>query len=335
MKPLVSIVIPVYNAEKYLEKCLNSIVAQTFQEWECIIVNDGSTDNSLAIIEQFAEQDSRFSYYTIPNTGSAKIPRDTAISYAQSEWIISVDADDFIDADAVEKLYIRKKETDADIVCLRIRYVNSGFANSRSDAAACTPRAGFDMTQIINGKDAMMLTVPVWNIAIVGGLVKRSLHRSLSTFESDKKHMNVDEYDVRELLFHAGRVAFADVNYYYLQHPESITKKFSVKRFDTLISYRMLEELVKRQLPENKILLRTVLDLRMDDIINKQTLFFKYKKSLSNEEIKKARQMIKNNYFDVDRFDVYKNRKMKHFFYLTHYYLFLATVLCVMIVKNR
>ncbi len=95
--PLISIVIPAYNAEKYIEECLNSILNQTFQEWECIIINDGSTDNTPAIIENFVAKDKRFMCYTIPNSGSAKVPRDKAISYAKAQWIIDIDADDFID----------------------------------------------------------------------------------------------------------------------------------------------------------------------------------------------------------------------------------------------
>ena len=120
--PLISVVIAAYNAGKYMEECLNSIVNQTFQDWECIIVDDASTDNTLSIIQEFVTKDQRFRHDTLPaNSGSAKVPRDKAVDDAQTDWILQVDADDFIDENVLERLYARAIQTDADIVFLRLK----------------------------------------------------------------------------------------------------------------------------------------------------------------------------------------------------------------------
>src|ERR1022692_2291998 len=92
--PLISVVIPVYNAEKYIREALNSVLNQTFSDFECVIVNDGSTDNSLKIIEEFAANDNRFKCLSIQNTGCGNIPRNIAINNSIGELVLYLDADD-------------------------------------------------------------------------------------------------------------------------------------------------------------------------------------------------------------------------------------------------
>ena len=87
--PKISIVIPVYNAEKFLVETLNSVKNQTFTDFECVIVNDGSTDKSLEIIENYIKNDSRFRVFTVPNNGCANIPRNIAIKKSFGEYKIT------------------------------------------------------------------------------------------------------------------------------------------------------------------------------------------------------------------------------------------------------
>lgn len=113
----VSIIVPVYNVEKYIEKCLQSLVNQTLQDIEIVLVNDGSTDHSQAIIEQYQKKYPNMikSYFT-ENGGAAKA-RNYALEHITGEYIGFVDSDDYISVEMYEKLYNQAKKEDADIAC--------------------------------------------------------------------------------------------------------------------------------------------------------------------------------------------------------------------------
>ena len=102
--PKISIILPVYNVERYLEACLNSIAAQSFTDWECICVNDGSTDGSINILEAYSTQDKRIKVLNQINSGPA-VARSHGIREASGEFLLFQDADDFIEPDMYEVLY--------------------------------------------------------------------------------------------------------------------------------------------------------------------------------------------------------------------------------------
>lgn len=106
MTPVISIIIPVYNGEKYLKDCINSIEQQTFSNYEVIFVNDGSTDNSLTIIERAKSKDERIQSFSLPNGGVSKA-RNFGLSKAVGEWVTFVDCDDWIEKDYLNTLYSR------------------------------------------------------------------------------------------------------------------------------------------------------------------------------------------------------------------------------------
>lgn len=109
-----SIIVPVYNVAEYLERCLNSLINQTLNEIEIICVNDGSTDNSLCILEKFAGLDKRIKIINQKNKGLSGA-RNTGIKLIQGEYFGFLDSDDWVDLDYFEKLYKRAKNCDADI----------------------------------------------------------------------------------------------------------------------------------------------------------------------------------------------------------------------------
>lgn len=114
--PKVSVIIPIYNTEKYLRKCLDSVCNQTLSDIEIICVNDCSTDNSLEILGEYASKDKRIKLINFEENKGAATARNTAIERAQGEYIGFVDSDDFIDLDFYEKLYNRAKESDVEVV---------------------------------------------------------------------------------------------------------------------------------------------------------------------------------------------------------------------------
>ncbi|MBO4956650.1 MAG: glycosyltransferase [Rickettsiales bacterium] len=111
----VSIIVPVYNVEQYLERCLNSLINQTLQNIEIICINDGSMDNSLSILKQYAEKDKRIKIIDQENQG-VSVARNNGIEASQGEYIGFVDSDDYVDLDFFENLYNKAKKEDADIV---------------------------------------------------------------------------------------------------------------------------------------------------------------------------------------------------------------------------
>ncbi len=112
----VSVIVPIYNSEKYLEKCLDSLVFQTFKDIEIICVNDGSLDNSKNIIERYSKKDERIVIINKENGGISSA-RNAGIKVAKGEYIGFLDSDDFLDLDYFEKLYNSALEFRADIVC--------------------------------------------------------------------------------------------------------------------------------------------------------------------------------------------------------------------------
>ncbi len=113
--PKVSIIVPVYNVEKYLSECLDSIVNQTLQEIEIIIINDGSTDTSPDIIDKYVQQDSRIRAVHQENGGYGKA-MNHGLELAKGEYIGIVESDDYVELDMFEILYKKAKEYDLDIV---------------------------------------------------------------------------------------------------------------------------------------------------------------------------------------------------------------------------
>lgn len=118
----VSVIVPVYNVEKYLEKCLDSLVNQTLQDIEIIVVNDGATDNSASIIDSFADKYPQIISLTKRNGGLSDA-RNYGMPYATGEYIGFVDSDDYVDFDMYEKLYEKAKEEDSDVVECDLHHV--------------------------------------------------------------------------------------------------------------------------------------------------------------------------------------------------------------------
>jgi glycosyltransferase involved in cell wall biosynthesis len=119
----ISIIIPVYNVEKYLRECLDSIVNQSFKDIEIICVNDGSTDNSLEILNEYAQKDSRFVVISQENQGQG-VARNNAINIANGEYILFIDPDDWIEKEALETLYNFAKEKLAQVVKFNYKEYN-------------------------------------------------------------------------------------------------------------------------------------------------------------------------------------------------------------------
>jgi glycosyltransferase involved in cell wall biosynthesis len=119
----ISVIVPVYNIEKYLVQALNSIINQTFKDFEVICVNDGSKDNSLEILEKFAQTDNRFAIFSQKNSGSG-MARNNGLSNAKGKYVIFLDGDDYFEPTLLEKLYNLAETHCADIAVCSSRKVD-------------------------------------------------------------------------------------------------------------------------------------------------------------------------------------------------------------------
>lgn len=112
----ISVIVPVYNCEKYLPRCINSILNQTFSDFELILVNNGSLDDSAKICAEYKEKDPRVQYLLKENEGNAATPRNAGLDVARGNYIIFVDADDYLETNAFETLYNEAVSMDYDVV---------------------------------------------------------------------------------------------------------------------------------------------------------------------------------------------------------------------------
>ena len=115
MNPLVSVIVPVYNVEDYLDDCLTSLINQTFKDIEIICVNDGSTDNSLNMLNEYASKDDRIKVFSKENSGPGPT-RNYGLDQACGEYVLFLDSDDWLDLDAIKILYEKSKADDLDLL---------------------------------------------------------------------------------------------------------------------------------------------------------------------------------------------------------------------------
>ena len=120
---MVSCIIPVYNTEKYLRRCIESVLAQTFVDWEMLLIDDGSTDASGSICDEYAAKDERIRVFHKENGGISSA-RNLGLNYAQGEWIFFVDSDDSLPKTSLESLLARS--SDANIIAVGFIVVGGG-----------------------------------------------------------------------------------------------------------------------------------------------------------------------------------------------------------------
>ena len=165
---MISVIIPMYNAEKYVEKCLKSIINQTYRDLQIIIVNDGSKDNSQAICEEIAKTDKRMILINTENKGAGSA-RNTGIENAQGEYISFIDSDDYVCPDYYERLLHMIENTGADIAVGRyarisehdeMKFINTGEVKECTNMEELLVLYGEDEDKYVN---AVIMTNKLFN----------------------------------------------------------------------------------------------------------------------------------------------------------------------------
>ena len=128
MKPNISVIIPVYNAERYVGKCIESVQAQTYMDWQMILVDDGSMDKSLEVCQRYANQENRISVIHQENAGPG-IARNTGIAKATGDYVVFIDSDDYIEKDYFSLL----SKHEEDVVFINVQNVDESGRVVRRD----------------------------------------------------------------------------------------------------------------------------------------------------------------------------------------------------------
>ena len=291
MKPKVSIIIPIYNSEKYMDKCINSILNQTLKEIEIILVNDGSIDKSEIICEKYKNIDSRIKLINKEN-GGVSSARNHGVSISEGEFITFVDSDDFIELDMCEKLYNAAIENQCDIVMSGIKVVRSkeisyeftGKSEVYSKEEAC--KLFFYDIQPFSPNYA-------W-----GKMIKKSVCEKVK-FREDIFLMEDALFSMELFLNCTNNIMFLNEYLYnYVQRPGSESKHFSKKR---ITSFYALEELLNLASSINhtyeieflKVYSRLILNILQDiicfDFENNKDEYLKISKALNKRYLKNIR----------------------------------------------
>ena len=149
--PLISVIVPIYNAESYLRNCLDSIIYQTFTDFEAILINDGSTDHSLEIIEEYSVKDPRFRCIIKQNEGVAAT-RQRGLDEAKGGYIIHCDPDDTVSPHWLEKLHAKITEGNADMVICDFAWIYKGGRQYNDIQKPTSLTANDTLIDMLNGK---------------------------------------------------------------------------------------------------------------------------------------------------------------------------------------
>lgn len=233
-----SIIVPVYNVEKYLPKCLESLIKQTLKDIEIICVNDGSMDNSLAILKEFASKDSRIRIIDNQHQGVAKT-RNTGIEQSTGEYIGFVDSDDYIDLDFFEKLYNSATKSNSDIAIASIlkhkNFFNIYNAKYTKEETAITIQ---DKIKLCEDKKHFFFYA--WNKIYHSGFIKENNIK----FSEGQIYEDV-MFAIKALYYSNKIISVYGTKYHYIEHENSLTKykdKTGEKEHDLIKAYSELQE---------------------------------------------------------------------------------------------
>lgn len=233
-----SIIVPVYNVEKYLPKCLESLIKQTLNDIEIICVNDGSMDNSLAILKEFASRDSRIRIIDNQHQGVAKT-RNTGIEQSTGEYIGFVDSDDYIDIDFFEKLYNSATKSNSDIAIASIlkhkNFFNIYNAKYTKEETAITIQ---DKIKLCEDKKHFFFYA--WNKIYHSGFIKENNIK----FSEGQIYEDV-MFAIKALYYSNKIISVYGTKYHYIEHENSLTKykdKTGEKEQDLVKAYSELQE---------------------------------------------------------------------------------------------
>lgn len=223
--PKVSIIIPTYNNEIYLAKCLFSLAEQTLKDIEIIVVNDGSTDNTSSILKVFSDYDTRFK---IINQNHLKqgAARNAGMRIAQGEYIGFVDSDDWVDLDYYEKLYNSAKKYDSDIALATNVRIGNGKTKKRLDIS--------EEKFVVGLQEKIDISNQAKNPCPTNKIYKREMLLKNKITWPECVYCEDKLFTIQAIYYANGLVTVPNIHYYYYRNPNSTvnskTKAHTIKK---------------------------------------------------------------------------------------------------------
>ena len=249
-KALVSVVVPIYNMEKYLDRCVKSIISQSYQNLEIILIDDGSTDHSSQMCDAWAEKDSRIQVVHKKNEGLG-FARNTGIFHATGKYICFLDSDDYYAPEMIESCCSIAEKENADLVCFGEDVVTQdGIVVHRR--IPTPPRFVFEGEEVRSCVIPKLLstdeeTGEAWNLSLSACFSLFSvemIRRSGWKFVSERDILSEDFYSMLKLYKHVEKlVIIPQVLYHYTINPFSLSRIYRKDRYDRIVhfTHAMLE----------------------------------------------------------------------------------------------
>lgn len=306
MKPNITVIVPIYNTEKHIDKCLASIRNQTMQEIEIICVDDCSPDDSYLIVEKHIEEDPRITLLHHKKNMGLGGARNTAIRAARSDYIASVDSDDYIHPNMMERLWAETEEGKYDIVCC-------GFDNVDEEGSLLSRQAP-PYKEIVNINNSINIFSNV-SPSFCNKLWRKSLYTENNIFFPVREYYEDMATTPRILAKSKYIKIIEDSLYYYYARSNSITNSYSSRH---LLDYFKVFEIILDFLNENKLIERYRDDFL--EYVDRGTTYHSRSVVDSNMEKKELDQylrhflMLKVAFFQLYEFINSKDQKELLFF---------------------
>lgn len=230
--PKISIIVPIYNVEKYLEKCIKSILNQTFKDFELILVDDGSPDKCGEICEKYKALDSRVRVVHKSNAGLSAA-RNTGLDLAKGDFVAFVDSDDYVHKQMYEILYSQIIKDKSDITICDFEYV---YENKNIDLLQYDDlKKGFNI-ETFNKIEALEQIDKKDGVKFVIACNKLYKIELFNVLRFEEGRIHEDELMAHKIIYKSKKITFINCKlYHYLQRENSITKEhFSLKKLDAL-----------------------------------------------------------------------------------------------------
>lgn len=239
MDKLISVIVPIYNVEKYLTKCIESIINQTYKNLEIILVDDGSPDNCPTICDEYAKKDSRIKVIHKKNGGLSDA-RNAGLDIATGEYVMFIDSDDFIDIDMMKSMMNNMIDNNVDLVVCNIKYIYDNGEKVKYNQE----------DKILDKHEAMKEYI---KDGIVQAIACNKLYKKklISDLRYKVGKINEDEFFTYKIVDRTDRIYYNSKPFYkYLQRNTSIMGTYSIKRLDAVeASYERLN-FIKERYPE-------------------------------------------------------------------------------------
>ena len=242
-KPLISVIVPVYNVERYLPRCIESILGQTYTNFELILVDDGTPDRSGIICDRYAEKDSRIKVIHKEN-GGVSSARNAGIDAAQGEWITFIDSDDWVSDKYLEKLesFTLFSEIDFVMACIEYRGIKIHTPKIKTELLDFSKNDSADMERMLNIHD------------IVGPCSKMFKTKTLkdnSVYFLEDVHFGEDEIFIYEYLKCCNRIYFSDSTIYYYNKLNELSASHNLSYTTKLMEWRLYAVFKQAELLEH------------------------------------------------------------------------------------